>query len=94
MIRISFHFSIRVYTGTAEGKNKIVRKQEGQPSAAFSDIISQAIDRLIPTRSKSTIDNYRMALRSLKEYFHQNQSVTAPHAKVKRFLLKDKMLKK
>ena len=75
MIRISFHFSIRVYTGTAEGKNKIVRKQEGQPSAAFSDIISQAIDRLIPTRSKSTIDNYRMALRSLKEYAKGELSV-------------------
>ena len=75
MIRISFHFSIRVYTGTAEGKNNTVSKQEEQPSAAFSDIISQAIDRLIPTRSKSTIDNYRMALRSLKEYAKEGLSV-------------------
>ena len=47
MIRISFHFSIRVYTGTAEGKNKIVRKQEGQPSAAFSDIISQVVMSIV-----------------------------------------------
>ncbi len=32
--------------------------------------------------------------RRLNGHFHQNKSVTAPHAKVKRFLLKDKMLKK
>lgn len=70
MIRIVFHFSIRI--GGKEGKaTKAAEPRADKNAHTVASEAEHAISMLETSRRKSTIDNYRTALHSLLEYAGQ-----------------------
>lgn len=73
MIKIVFHFSIRIYHENGKtGNKKTVNKQ---PGSRFIDIATKAIEQLTASRGKSTLDNYRTALGSFLRFAGQGITV-------------------
>ena len=66
MIRIVVHFSIRLFWNGRTLGRKHTGQHTGQPLLA--DVAGRTIAALTAARGKSTIDNYRTALRSLLCY--------------------------
>ena len=66
MIKINIHFSIRIYRDGKKSGRKV--EKQTSKSVPFVVMASQAINSLISSRGKSTIDNYRSALRSFLCY--------------------------
>ena len=63
MIRVVFNFSIRIYH---EGQKKEKVRERREPK--FLDIVDNTINKLLASRGKSTIDNYRTAIASFVRY--------------------------
>lgn len=62
MIKIEFHFSIRIYhLDGRERQKKIERKRVG---VSLVNLVNEAIDKLSASRMRSTVSNYRAALTS------------------------------
>ncbi|MDE6647150.1 MAG: site-specific integrase [Prevotella sp.] len=73
MIKIVFHFSIRVYRKDGKTRSKKVVNQ--QPGSRFIDVATKAIEQLTASRGKSTLDNYRTALASFLRFAGQGITV-------------------
>ena len=75
MIRIVFHFSIRVYWKDApkDSKNRHLPKQDNR---RFGDEAEAEINAMTCRRGKSTVDNYHTALRSFLCYAGEDILVT------------------
>ena len=62
MIKIEFHFSIRIYhLDGKERQKKVERKRVG---VSLVNLVNEAIDKLSASRMRSTVSNYRAALTS------------------------------
>lgn len=73
MIKIVFHFSIRIYHENGKtGNKKTVNKQQG---GRFADMAAKVIERLTASRGKSTLDNYRTALASFLRFAGQGITI-------------------
>jgi len=70
MIRVVFNFSIRIYH---EGQKKEKVRKHKEPK--FLDIVDNTINKLLASRGKSTIDNYRTAIASFVRYAGNNVSI-------------------
>ena len=70
MIRVVFNFSIRIYH---EGQKKEKVRERREPK--FLDIVDNTINKLLASRGKSTIDNYRTAIASFVRYAGNNVSI-------------------
>ena len=70
MIRVVFNFSIRIYH---EGQKKEKVRERREPK--FLDIVDNTINKLLASRGKSTIDNYRTAIASFVRYAGSNISI-------------------
>ena len=70
MIRVVFNFSIRIYH---EGQKKEKVRERREPK--FLDIVDNTINKLLASRGKSTIDNYRTAIASFIRYAGSNISI-------------------
>lgn len=62
MIKIEFHFSIRIYHLNGDEKKKKVEKK--RLGVSLVDMVNGAIDKLSTSRRRSTVSNYRAALTS------------------------------
>lgn len=65
MIRLYFHFGIKLFNRNKKSSKKNSKKTE---DATFVQQAQQVIDSFKERRAKSTIDNYRTALRSITRY--------------------------
>lgn len=70
MIRVVFNFSIRIYH---EGQKKEKVRKHKEPK--FLDIVDNTINKLLASRGKSTVDNYRTAIASFVRYAGNNVSI-------------------
>ena len=70
MIRIVFHFSIRIYH---DGGKVSKKKRSVLPvRQRLADVANSVIEELKASRGRSTIDNYRTALQSLLQFAGQD----------------------